>query len=669
MCTRALSLIKAYVKCDAVALRMKEDNDYPYFVNEGLSQEFIELENHLPGCDQEGDGTTNPDGTPVLGCMCAVVLNARFDRSKPFFTNKGSFWTNSISRLVATTTPEDRGGATCKACNEHGYESVALVPIESDGQIIGLLQINAERRNLFSLSGIQFLEELGLLIRAALERKNAEQALRQSEEKFRRIAEQGFDVVLSADLDGRLTYASPSAMRVFGYRPDEMVGRNAAELIPESGVPELSLQLEEIAEGKSFSGREVEVRCKDGSVAIVELNAAPIRDGEKTIGALANARDITERRRVEHALRESEEKYRTLVESAGESIASINADGKFLFMNTTAAERLGGKPEDYVGKRMWDLFPKEIADRQMASVRGVIETLRGANVIVPTVLQGQIRWYNTTIEPLTVGDADTANAVMMIARDIHDMKQAEEELAMYREKMAHADRLASLGTLSATVAHELTQPLTVVRLTLDNLLDDLKAASSPETITTKIEDSLAEISNITSIIDRFRSFARKSSEASVARVNLETVARRITQLLDQSARRARIALHITDMHQLPPVHINERDFEQLIFALAENAIQAADGEKPRELVISGQVKDGTIELRFADDCGGIAPENLDAVLEPFFTTKPPGQGTGLGLSIVQQIASRAGGKVSVESEFGKGSTFIVTLPVDTSRLL
>jgi signal transduction histidine kinase len=235
--------------------------------------------------------------------------------------------------------------------------------------------------------------------------------------------------------------------------------------------------------------------------------------------------------------------------------------------------------------------------------------------------------------------------------------------------MAHADRLASLGTLSATVAHELTQPLTVVRLTLDNLLDDLKAASSPETITTKIEDSLAEISNITSIIDRFRSFARKSSEASVARVNLETVARRITQLLDQSARRARIALHITDMHQLPPVHINERDFEQLIFALAENAIQAADGEKPRELVISGQVKDGTIELRFADDCGGIAPENLDAVLEPFFTTKPPGQGTGLGLSIVQQIASRAGGKVSVESEFGKGSTFIVTLPVDTSRLL
>ncbi|MHC4296328.1 MAG: ATP-binding protein, partial [Planctomycetota bacterium] len=70
------------------------------------------------------------------------------------------------------------------------------------------------------------------------------------------------------------------------------------------------------------------------------------------------------------------------------------------------------------------------------------------------------------------------------------------------------------------------------------------------------------------------------------------------------------------------------------------------------------------ELRFADDCGGIAPEHVDSVLEPFFTTKPPGEGTGLGLCIVQQIASRAGGKVSVESEFGRGSTFLVTIPLD-----
>ncbi|MHC4147692.1 MAG: sensor histidine kinase [Planctomycetota bacterium] len=121
-------------------------------------------------------------------------------------------------------------------------------------------------------------------------------------------------------------------------------------------------------------------------------------------------------------------------------------------------------------------------------------------------------------------------------------------------------------------------------------------------------------------------------------------------------------LQLKDMDKLPHVSMNERDSEQLFFALVQNAIHAADGKKDRRLVISGLVKDDCIELRFSDDCGGIAPEDLDNVFEPFYTTKPPGQGTGLGLCIVQEIATRAGGKVSVESELGRGTTFLVILP-------
>jgi len=662
MCARAVSLIKADIRSDAAALRIKEGDDYPYFVNDGFSEEFIEAENLLLGMEREGEVTTNPDGTAVLGCMCGVVLDGRFNESEPFFTDKGSFWTNHLSSLLESTSTADRCGATCKTCNDYGYESVALIPIKSDGQILGLLQVNAERENLFSLDAIQFLEELSILIGVAFERKKAEQALKQSEEKFRRITEQGFDVVFSADLDGTLTYASPSAERVFGYNSDEIIGRNAAEFTPESKLPDVIQQFRQVAEGNSISGREVEILRKDGSVALIELNSAPIRDGDKIIGAQASARDITERRRVENALRESEGKYRTLVESAGETITSVDKNGVFLFMNTTGAERLGGTPEDYIGKKMWDLFPKDIADRQMGSVRRVINTGKGINVIVPTVLQGQMRWYNTTIEPLTQGHSDKAKVVMIIARDIHDIKQAQDELARYREKMAHADRLASLGTLSATVAHELTQPLTVIRLSLDNLLDELKAASSPAAVIEKLQASLTEISNITSVIDRFRTFARKSSVKTVEQVNLKTIAERIVQLLGESARRSRITLQVKDMDQLPPARLNERDFEQLFFALTQNAIQAADGKRPRSLVISGLIRDKSIELRFTDDCGGIAPGDLNSVFMPFFTTKSPDQGTGLGLCIVKDIASRAGGKVSVESDLGKGTAFIITLP-------
>jgi len=239
-------------------------------------------------------------------------------------------------------------------------------------------------------------------------------------------------------------------------------------------------------------------------------------------------------------------------------------------------------------------------------------------------------------------------------------------MSIYSEKMARAEQLASLGTLSATVAHELTQPLTVIRLLIENALTKLEAASSPETVTRKLKDSLTEVSNITSIVERFRNYARRSSEEIVREIELGVVGERVVKLLNESARRARITLHLNGMDKLPPVYLNEKDMEQLFFALADNAVQAADGKKSRQLIINGAVKNEYIELSFSDNCGGIASENIDKIFEPFFTTKPKGQGTGLGLCIVQSIVSRAGGNIRVESMFGEGSTFFVTLPTNKS---
>ncbi|GAI33197.1 unnamed protein product, partial [marine sediment metagenome] len=144
----------------------------------------------------------------------------------------------------------------------------------------------------------------------------------------------------------------------------------------------------------------------------------------------------------------------------------------------------------------------------------------------------------------------------------------------------------------------------------------------------------------------------------------KAVAERIVRLLSEIARQARVSLRLKGMDKLPLIQSNEKDLEQLFFALVENAIQAADGKKQCRLIISGDVKDEHIELRFSDTCGGIAPENLDRIFEPFFTTRPVGERTGLGLCIVERIVSGAGGKIRVESKAGKGATFLVTLPVN-----
>jgi PAS domain S-box-containing protein len=252
---------------------------------------------------------------------------------------------------------------------------------------------------------------------------------------------------------------------------------------------------------------------------------------------------------------------------------------------------------------------------------------------------------------------------LAITRDMTASKRREEELNIYREKMARVEQLASLGTFSASVAHELTQPLTVIRLSIENSLAELDTISYPSTIEEDLKKSLSEISNVISIVDKFHNFARSSSETTVVEVVLKATAERIMDLLDESAWRAKVLLRVEGMDKLPPIYSHEKELEQLFYSLVENALQAADGKKRHQVIISGVARNEHIELRFSDNCGGIAPENLDKIFEPFFTTKPASEGTGLGLFVVERIVSQLNGKIRVESKLGKGSTFFVTLPI------
>lgn len=610
--------------------------------------------------------------------------------------------------------------------------------------------------------------------------KKAEEAMQESELRYRTLFEiLPVGVGLSTP-DGRIIDANSTFKQMIGYSTEEMRRINVHDTYhnPQERDP----YLEQLQREGFVRGFEVQLKRKDGTIFLANMNATTMKIRDEII-LVTVAENITEQRQMKKTLAESEEKYRTLVESARDPIATIDKNGTYLFMNKTAARRLTGSDEDLAGKTLWDFFPKEIADRHAANIRKLIETEKGANIVSLTTIQGQPRWYNTTIEPLR-DDCGNVIAAIVIARDIDDikraeeqiqklnsavessingiaicdtvgnltyvnhallemcgydnkeevlgknvvdvwqtkdevltiiktvtnkgswigelkaqrkdnsyfdaqicvtlvkdengrpismmgscldiseMKQKEEQLTRYREQMARAEQLASLGTLSATIAHQLTQPLTVIRLSMDNAIDELQASSSSKSVIKKLNDSVSQVSNITSIIERFRNFARKSSGRTMAEVNLKAVAVRITMLLSESARSANISLQIRNMDDLPCPFMNENDLEQLFFALIENAIQATDGKKMRHLVISGAVKDEHIELCISDDCGGISPENIDKIFEPFFTTKPRGHGTGLGLCIVKDVVSRNGGRIGVKSEPGKGTTFTINLPFE-----
>jgi PAS domain S-box-containing protein len=382
-------------------------------------------------------------------------------------------------------------------------------------------------------------------------------------------------------------------------------------------------------------------------------------------------RDITNRKKAEEALRESEIKIRAIFDQTFQFIGLMNIDGTLIEANRAALEFSGIKSSSVLNKPFWQgpwwTHSPELQEKLRQSVekaaRGEFIRFEATHV----AKDGMLHHIDFSLKPVK---DETGKVIFLIpeGRDITERRKAEEELNIYREKMVRAERLASLGTLSATLAHELTQPLTVIRLSIENSLEDLQATSCPKAVIEGLRDSLNEVSNATSVVDRFRNFARQSSKKPLSETGLGDITDRIVRLLGKTAHRAKITLHPKDIDKLPPVYSNERDIEQLFFALIENAIQAADGKKNHRLTIKGVVKGEYVELRFSDNCSGIAPENLDKIFDPFFTTGSDDARTGLGLPIVQRIISGYGGKIRVQSQLGKGTTFYVTLPIHSETV-
>lgn len=173
--TEILEEIGVLSGCQSVGIRLQKDGDFPYYVHNGFPGFFILKENSLCARDEEGRVVLDDDGNPLLECMCGNVLKGRFDPKFPFFTEKGSFWTNSTTRLLATMTKEQRRvvGRTRDMCHNSGYESVALIPMQAEGRTLGLIQMNDPRENMFTLEKIEIYElvadHVGAVVLNALE--------------------------------------------------------------------------------------------------------------------------------------------------------------------------------------------------------------------------------------------------------------------------------------------------------------------------------------------------------------------------------------------------------------------------------------------------------------------------------------------------------------------
>lgn len=202
-----LKHIRILTGCEAVGIRLHADGDYPYFVYEGFPESFIQKENSLCARDKSGKLIPIPsaDGRGyLLECMCGNIIQGRFDPKLSFFTPNGSFWSNNTTALLASSTKKDRLVKTRNYCNVCGYESVALIPLKSQGERVGLIQLNDKRVDMFNKELIEYVEMIGEQIGTAVRNSLIYRKSKQNEELMRSLFEYSPIEKTIVDRNGRI---------------------------------------------------------------------------------------------------------------------------------------------------------------------------------------------------------------------------------------------------------------------------------------------------------------------------------------------------------------------------------------------------------------------------------------------------------------------------------
>jgi len=356
----------------------------------------------------------------------------------------------------------------------------------------------------------------------------------------------------------------------------------------------------------------------------------------------------------QEALRRSEHRCSTITSAAPIILFVQDLDSVVTFIQGKGLGLLGLKPGDITGHRFQEVFPS--APQLDEDSR---RALAGDEFVTTVTIRDVI--LECCYSPLRDNDGEVTG-IIGVFLDVTADVRAQHELEKYRRQMEKDARMVEIGTIGATMAQQLDEPLALTSLLLQRLCSDLAGPSASETVTGSLEKSLSQVSKAVDLLDRFRSLAQIPGRTIIAPVDIYQVAKRVVQVFGQSAKRANLKIALKDMPFVPFMSMTARELEQIFFTLIQNAVDAADPDRIQKLVITGHCSEREVELRFADTCGGIEPGKLQNVFEPFFVAGPGARKTGFGLAIAKQIVKTHGGNIVAESEPGRGTTFRVMLP-------
>ncbi len=358
------------------------------------------------------------------------------------------------------------------------------------------------------------------------------------------------------------------------------------------------------------------------------------------------------------ALNKSEEKYRSLVESAEDFIFTIDREGRFQSMNSFTASFFGGRPEDFIGRDIDHILPRDSSRKHHKLLQLVYTHERSVRDEFTLRAGDHEIWISANFMPIR-DKSGHVELVLCIARDITNEKKLERQLI-------NTEKLASLGTLAAGVAHEINNPLGVILGFSDLLIRKTpKNTQAYEDLKT-IERQGMSCKQIVENLLRFARFGQGAENLSDVNSGIREILNIVAHTLEMEG--IEMSTRLTE--DIPPVRGDPREWQQVYLNLINNACAAMKGGGTLTITSAYDRKDKKVIVQIKDTGYGICHEDLDRIFEPFFTTKPEGEGTGLGLSVTYGIVSKYGGIIDCksmhqDSAAGRphGTVFILKMPI------
>ncbi len=496
------------------------------------------------------------------------------------------------------------------------------------------------------------------------------QQLVASQARYKALFDLVADSVFMVDSKGMIVAVNKREEQVLGYAEAAVVGRSLLEVILSGYHDSLRGWLSDVISGqRKVSTQEIMVRHAGGLDMPVEMNLIPVGVADQLL-VMVQLRDITERKRLERQLqtyreelegkvrertREIEETTQyleNLLENANDVIYTLDTEQRFTYVNSKI-EAWGYRKDDLLGRPYLALLSKRHRGKRLKNTLDIgAKQVYEVEVVTRT---GEPRAVMVSVSPLH-GVEGAILGVLGIARDMTETKKLEQQIR-------NSEKLASVGKLAAGVAHEINNPLGGILNCLYNLRKGALSPSRQEEYWSSMEDGVRRVQKI---VRQLLDFSQQH-EPEFALTDINHVVDRVLVLTTHLFAPNHIMLETGFGQGLPNVMVDRHMMEQVLMNLVLNAVQAMkDGGV---LTIRTSVAEGICLIEVRDTGSGIPPAILPRIFDPFFTTKSEGEGTGLGLSVSLGIVERHGGKILVDSEVGRGTTFTLCLPVSRERSL